>query len=167
MFEVKGRAIVFWYWAGVGAVLALVGLGMWDWFKDDGFFLRILPVSLVGSGVVFLAIGIWKVLDKRPVIVVDDKGLLDRTALPPRLMAWDDIVQFRLISDASREPSMLAIDLADPAKFISKAIFGGSAILEALENKHGTPCVIAVKTLEIEPHNLLERCKSAMKQFKR
>ncbi len=167
MFEVKGRAVVFWYWAGVGAVLALVGLGIWDWFKDEGFLLRVLPVSLVGSGLVFLAIGIWKVLDTRPVIVVDDKGLLDRTALPARLIAWNDIVQFRLITDAGREPSWLAIDLAEPAKLISKATFGGSAILEALEKKYGTPCVIAVKTLEIEPHNLLERCKGAMKEFKR
>ena len=73
----------------------------------------------------------------------------------------------RLITDAGREPSWLAIDLAEPAKLISKATFGGSAILEALEKKYGTPCVIAVKTLEIEPHNLLERCKGAMKEFKR
>ncbi len=167
MLEVKGRAIVFWYWAGVGAVLGLVGLGIWDWFKDEGFFLRVLPVSLMGSGVVFVAIGFWKMLDKRPVIVVDDKGLLDRTALPPRLIAWNDIVQFRLITDSGRVPSLLAIDLVDPAKLISKAIFGGSAILETLEKKYGTPCVIALKTLEIEPNSLLERCKAALKQYKR
>lgn len=166
MLEVKGRAIVFWYWAGFGAVLALIGWGLWDWLKDGGFLLRVLPVSLVGSGLVFLLIGIWKTLDKRPVIVVDDKGLLDRTALPSRLMAWNDIVQFRLITDRKRQPSYLAIDLADPEAFISKAVIGGT-MLQALQQQHGTPCVIAVKTLQIEPHNLLERCKSALKEYKR
>lgn len=167
MLEVKGRAIVFWYWAGVGAVLALLGWGMWDWLQDEGFLLRVLPVSLIGSGAVFLVIGIWKTLDKRPVIVVDDKGVLDRTAVPPRRIAWNDIVQFRLITDSGRKPSLLAIDLVDPATFISKATFGGSAILETLGKKYGTPCVIAVKTLQIEPNNLLERCKSALRQYKR
>ena len=167
MLEVKGRAIVFWYWAGVGAVVSLLGWGSWDWFEDGGFMLRLLPLTLVITGVVFVVLGAWKMLDKRPVIVVDDKGFLDRTSLPRRLIAWDDIVRFRLITDAAQKPAWLGIDLTDPEKFISKSVYGSSAILEALYERYDTPCVIALNTLDIGPHSLLEQCKAALNQQKR
>ena len=167
MLEVKGRAIVFWYWAGMGVVTSLLGWWLRDWWWTEGFPLRIVPISLVISGVIFVGIGIWKVLDKRPVIVVDDQGLLDRTSLPHRRIAWNDIVKFRLITIKGREPTWLAIDLVDPAKMISKALFASGAMLETFEKQYGTPCVIALKTLDIEPHNLLERLKAALSQYKR
>ncbi len=167
MLEVKGRAIVFWYWAGVGVVIALTGLGCWDWLWEGGVLLRTIPLSLVVSGVIFVVIGIWKVLDKRPVIVVDDKGMLDRTSLPSRMLSWAEVRDFRLISDRGGQLCWLAIDLVDPAQFIDKALLGSGALLEELEKKYGTPCVIALKTLKIEPHRLLECLKSDLRHQQR
>ena len=167
MLEVKGRAIVFWYWSGVGVAISLLGWLSWDWLWDQGNLLRLVPVSLMISGVIFVGLGIWKALDKRPVIVANEQGFLDRTSFPHRRFAWGEIVKFRLITVKDREPVWLAIDLVDPAKLINKGLHGSRAILEQFEKQYGTPCVIALKILDIEPHNLLERLKSALNQYQR
>ena len=167
MLEVKGRAIVFWYWSGVGVVISSLGWLSWDWLRDQGFLLRLVPMTLVISGMIFVALGIWKALDKRPVIVANEQGFLDRTSFPHRRFAWHEIVKFRLVTVKGREPVWLAIDLVDPAKLINKGLHGSRAILEQFEKQYGTPCVIALKTLDIEPHNLLERLKSALNQYQR
>lgn len=166
MLEVKGRASAFWYWAAIGVVTSTLGWASWDWFRD-GIVLRMLPLGLVVSGVVFFGFGIWKRLDKRPALVVDDKGLLDRTGLPQRLIAWNDIVQFRLVTLAGRAPTWLAIDLVDPDQLISSALYRTGPMLEVFKEKYGTPCVIALKALDIEPHRLLEQLKADLRQYKR
>ena len=167
MLEVKGRAIVFWYWSGVGAVTSLLGWLSWDWLWNQGMLLRAVPVAMVITGVIFVGLGIWKALDKRPVIVANDLGFLDRTSLPNRRFAWNEIVKFRIITIKGREPVWLAVDLVDPVKLINKGLHGSRAMLEAFEKQYGTPCVIALKTLDIEPHNLLERLKSTLSQHTR
>ncbi|MEO7935878.1 MAG: hypothetical protein ABIR27_06445, partial [Dokdonella sp.] len=135
MLEVKGRAIVFWYWSGVGVAISLLGWLSWDWLWDQGNLLRLVPVSLMISGVIFVGLGIWKALDKRPVIVANEQGFLDRTSFPHRRFAWGEIVKFRLITVKDREPVWLAIDLVDPAKLINKGLHGSRAILEQFEKQ--------------------------------
>lgn len=167
MLEVNGRAIACLYWAGTGVFLVLSGWGFWQLFCDAGVLLWMLSISLVACGAILVGFGIWKALDKRPVVVVDEKGVLNRTGIPSRMITWNDIEQFRLVTVAGREPSWLAIDLVDPTAFISKAMVGSSGMLKAFQEKYGTPCVIGLIALDIEPHSLLEHCKSAMRQFKR
>ena len=167
MFEVKGRASVFWYWSGAGVVLGLLGWVTWDWLWGGGILLLMFPASLFASAVVFVTVGIWKALDKRPAMVVNEKGVLDRTSMPSRLLSWADVEDFRLVVSKRRQPVLLAVDLVDPERFIDKAMIGSAGMLEEFQKEHGTPCVIALKALEIEPHNLLERLKSAMRQHKR
>jgi hypothetical protein len=40
-------------------------------------------------------------------------------------------------------------------------------MLESFEEKFGTPCVIALRSLDIEPNGLLVRLKDALNQRKR
>lgn len=122
MLEVKGRANVFWYWAAVGVLTSLSGWWLLGWFSDQGLLLRLVPVAMAVSGVIFVGIGIFKALDKRPVIIVNENGLLDRTSFPHRRLAWNDIVKFRLVTVGGRAPVWLAIDLVDPARMINKAL---------------------------------------------
>lgn len=168
MLEVKGRATGFLYWVVFGLVLALLGWLGWNWLKDDGFLFRMLTFAVLGTGVVFVLLGVWKILDKRPVMVVDEQGLLDRCSLPSRRISWDEISDFHLAPVGANSPNFLAIDLVDSVKFVSNAsFFVSGAMLEAIEKQHGTPCVIPMKTLDIEPHNLLERLRVLMKHYKR
>lgn len=167
MLEVKGRANIYLTWIIAGVVFAMLGWAMWDAFVDDGFPLRVLPASLVISGAICVGIGIWKALDKKPAIIVDVQGLIDRTSLPHRTLLWSEIEGFRLVPAGARNPKFLAIDLVDPEKMISKALYGTATMLEQFQRQFGTPCVIVLRTLEIEPHNLLERLKGSMRQHKR
>ena len=167
MLEVKGRASVVWIFAGFGLVLSAFGWFSLSWVDDLGKIWEIVAVSLMISGVLIVGIGIWRAVDKRPVLVVDDQGLLDRTSLPTRRIVWSDIEAFSLVTVSGREPTWLAIQLANPERFISQAMFGAAAMLESFEEKFGTPCVIALKSLDIEPNGLLARLKDALNQRKR
>jgi hypothetical protein len=167
MLEVKGRASVVWIFAGFGIALSTFGWFSLAWVEDLGKVWEIVAVGLMISGVLIVGIGIWRAVDKRPVLVADDQGLLDRTSLPARRIAWSDIEGFSLVTVSGREPTWLAIQLADPELFISKAMFGAAAMLESFEEKFGTPCVIALRSLDIEPNGLLVRLKDALNQRKR
>jgi hypothetical protein len=167
MLEVKGRASVVWIFAGFGIALSTFGWFSLAWIEDLGKIWEIVAVGLMISGVLIVGIGIWRAVDKRPVLVADDQGLLDRTSLPARRIAWSDIEGFSLVTVSGREPTWLAIQLADPELFISKAMFGAAAMLESFEEKFGTPCVIALRSLDIEPNGLLVRLKDALNQRKR
>jgi hypothetical protein len=167
MLEVKGRASVVWIFAGFGIALSTFGWFSLSWVEELGKVWEIVAVGLMISGVLIVGIGIWRAVDKRPVLVVDDQGLLDRTSLPARRIAWGEIEDFSLVTVSGREPTWLAIQLADPELFISKAMFGAAAMLESFEERLGTPCVIALKSLDIEPNGLLARLKEALKQRKR
>src|SRR5690606_22845003 len=123
MLEVRGSANVIWYWSGFGVVLAVLGWFSLDWLEDLGKLGEILSLGIMLSGVVLFGLGIWKALDKRPLLVADKQGVLDRTGLPHRRIDWADITAFRLIGVAGRQPVWLAIDVVDPEKFISKSLF--------------------------------------------
>jgi hypothetical protein len=167
MLEVKGRASVVWIFAGFGIALSIFGWFSLAWVEDLGKIWEIVAVSLMISGVLIAGIGVWRAVDKRPILVVDDQGLLDRTSLPARRIAWSDIEGFSLVTVSGREPTWLAIQLSNPELFISKAMFGAAAMLESFEEKFGTPCVIALRSLDIEPNGLLVRLKDALNQRKR
>ena len=167
MFEIKGRSGMVWYWTGVGGVLSLLGLWSLEWVDDLGKLWEILAVSLMISGVIIAGIGVWKALDKRPVLVGDAEGLLDRTSVPSRRIAWSDIKAFKLVPAQGREPQFLAIELADPALFKAKAVYGAGVMLEAFEKNYGTPCVIPLRAMDVEPNALLLRLNDALRRRKR
>ncbi|HET9034115.1 MAG TPA: STM3941 family protein [Dokdonella sp.] len=167
MLEIKGRANIFLTWVVGGVVIALTGLAFRDSLMDGGFPWRALPPGLVIAGAICAGLGIWKALDMQPVVVVDARGFVDRTSLPHRAFIWSEIEGFRLVPEGARNPKFLAIDLADPEKVISRALYGTTTMLESFHGQFGTPCVIVLRTLEIEPNNLIERLKSCLKQHKR
>jgi hypothetical protein len=167
MLEVKGKANVVWVFAGFGIGLSTFGWYSLAWVEDLGKLWEIIAISLMISGVLIAGIGVWRAVDKRPILVVDEQGLLDRTSLPTRRIAWSEIEGFSLITVSGREPTWLAIQLANPELFISKAMFGAAAMLESFEEKYGTPCLIALRSLDAEPNGLLIRLKDALSRRKR
>lgn len=167
MIEVKGRAGMIWYWSGVGAVVSLFGLWSLDWVDDLGKIWEIIALSLMITGVIVVGIGIWKALDNRPVLVTDAEGLLDRTSMPSRRIAWSDIKGFGLVPSQGRAPRFLAVQLADPAAFRARAPRALAAILETLEENYGTPCVIPLRAMDAEPRSLLQSLNEAMARRKR
>lgn len=167
MLEVKGRASMVWYWAAVGLVISALGWWLMDWVEDLGKLGEILAVSLMISGVVIVGLGIYKAVDKRAILVVDQKGVLDRTSYPSRQLAWADIRGFRLVPVGGRAPLFLAIDLVNPEELIGKALFGSAALLETMQEKYGTPCVITLRALDTQPHALLARLNEALNRIRR
>ncbi|MGB0135229.1 STM3941 family protein [Dokdonella sp.] len=162
--EVKGRAGGFMHWVVIGLVLAVLGWWAWDWLKDEEFLWRLLSFTLLVAGIVFAAFGAWKLMDKQPVLIATEQGLVDRTGMLVRRINWGEITGFRLPAASGRSSNFLAIDLVDPVKFVASASFGSSSVLEAIETQHGTPCVIPLKLLDIEPHNLIEHLKGYLRQ---
>lgn len=167
MVEVKGRASMVWYWSGVGAVVSLFGLWSLDWVDELGKLWEIIAVSLMITGVIVVGMGIWKALDKRPVLITDAEGLLDRTSIPSRRIAWNDIKGFGLVPSQGQTPRFLAVQLADPAAFRAKAPRTLAPILETFEEKFGTPCVISLRAMDVEPRSLLQNLNEAMARRKR
>ena len=167
MLEVKGSSSVIWYWSGFGVALSVLGWYALGWLEDLGKLGEILSVSMMLSGVILVGLGIWRALDKRPVLVVDEQGVLDRTGLPHRRIGWTDITAFRLIVVAGSLPVWLAIEVVDPEKFISKSLFVSRVMLETFHTNHATPCVISLKLLDAEPNALLLRLRAALSQYKR
>jgi len=150
----------------VGGLVSLVGWWWLNWVDDLGKLWEILSVSLMISGVVIFGVGIWKAFDRGPALVVDSEGLLDRTSIPARRIGWNEIKAFNLAIPSGRNPQILGIQLVDPGRFIQSARFGAGAVLTAFEKAYGTPCVIPLKSLDIEPHSLLARLRSAQSERK-
>lgn len=163
MLEVKGRAGMFFYWAGMGIAISALGWWSLDWIDDWGKLMEILSISLMISGVIFVGIGIFKLLDRRPVLVADGEGVLDRTSFPVRRILWADIQGFELAPGGGRAPLFLSIDLADPEAFLAKARLATTRpILEAYQKAYGSPCVIPLRALDAEPTVLLTRLRAAL-----
>lgn len=161
MLEVKGRRSVVVPWAISGIVISLLGWWSFGGVPTFGKLWEIVALTLLFSGFVLIGFGIWKALDPRPVLVIDDAGFLDRVNMPARRFAWQDIKGFRLMDSGRRDVHSLCIDLVDPARFIASAHFTAAPALKLFDKTHGTPCVIPLKSLDVEPHHLLARLKSA------
>ena len=164
MLEVKGRTSIVWYWAITGIVVSVLGWWSLGWVDELGKLWFILAISVMISGVIVVGIGIWKALDKRPVLIADRDGVLDRTSLQSRRMAWNEITGFRLVTTGAGVPQWLAIELVDPQRFMDR--FGSGPMMKAFQTTYGTPCVISVKAIDIEPHTLLANLKSAQQVHK-
>ena len=168
MLEVKGRASMLWYWAAMGVALSALGWWLLDWVEDWGKLMETLAVSLMLSGVVIVGFGIFKALDRRPVLVVDGDGVLDRTSFPVRRIPWADIRGFQLAPARERAPLFLAIELADPEAFIAKGLLSLTRpMLESFQNSYGSPCVISLRALDAEPNTLLVRLRDALNRRNR
>lgn len=167
MLEVKGRASIVFYWAIVGIVTSLLGWWCLDGVDELGLLWEILAYSLMVSGPIVIGMGMRKALDRRPMLVADQDGVLDRTSYPERKWSWTQIRGFRLWPENSRKPTLLAVDIDQPEQYIRAARMGNRAVFEAFQNNYGTPCVVSLSALDIEPNVLLLQLKERLKQQSR
>ena len=90
------------------AALAFVATGALLLRSDEA------PAVVGWSSIVFFGgcalIGVWQLVDRRPRIVVDDRGILDRT-LRVGVIEWADIEHLHLSGD------FVCLELRDPAKY--------------------------------------------------
>lgn len=161
VLEVKGRALVVVGFFGMAVVMVLAGwLGM-AWVERLGVLWWILCLSLMISSLPMVFLGMRKALDKRPLLVVDRDGMHDRVTSPARRFAWNEITGFRLSPANTRKPQVLAIDVADPARAIRDAPLGTRTALEVARQQHGSPCIVWLGALDIDPNQLLTKLRSA------
>lgn len=125
----------------MGVATSALGCWLLDWIEEWGKRVELLAVSLMNSGAVIFGIGVFKALDRRPVLIVDGDGVLDRTSFPGRRIPWADIRGFQL-TPRERKPTYLASELADPEAFIASSLLNfARPMLEAFKNTCGSPCV--------------------------
>ena len=160
MLEVKGRAVIVLPFFVIAIVLAVAGWVGLDWVDQLGKLWWIVCLTLLLSSVPIAAIGLFKALDRRPLLVVDAAGVHDRVTSPARRFGWDEIKGFRLSPAGSRKPQVLAIDVIDPERAIAQARLGMGALMEATRTQHGSPCVVWLNALDIDPVRLLSALQS-------
>lgn len=164
MLEVKGRATVGLAFVVVAAVLALGGWAGLAWVKALGMLWLILCLSLIVSGAVLVLVGVFKAFDRRPLLIVDASGVHDRATSPARRFTWEEIKGFRLSPANTRKPQVLAIDVVDPPRAIREAPLGARTWMQAAELHHGSPCILWLAALDIEPTPLLGKLRSLQLQ---
>ncbi|HWS55447.1 MAG TPA: STM3941 family protein [Pyrinomonadaceae bacterium] len=94
--------------ASVGFVVAGVAmLAKGNWF---GW----VAIIFFGSGI---PIFIWQIMDARPRLVIDERGVADRTLGVGRI-DWGDIVAARVMSISGND--FISLELRDPEKYLSR-----------------------------------------------
>jgi hypothetical protein len=163
MLEIRGRKSVVWSWGIVGIVVSMLGWWSLAWVDQLGKLWEIFALSMLVSGIIIVGFGMFKAWDRRPVLLVNNEGLVDRSSLQVRFIAWADITGFSLAPGGQTVPLYLAIHVVDPQTYIRKAAFGSAAVMEALQSTYGTPCLIPLRALDTQANDLLVRLQEALR----
>jgi hypothetical protein len=92
-------------------------------FVAAGFLILAIGESpLTGwSGIIFFGacalVSAWQLFDARPRIVIDDRGILDRT-LNVGVIEWSDILDATV--KRTHDNPFICLDLRDPAKYVGR-----------------------------------------------
>ncbi len=94
------------------ACLGFVATGIW--LVIHGKLFGWIVLMFFGSG---LLIFIWQIVDSRPRLIIDEKGVIDRTLGVGRI-AWSDIKAAYVMSIS--ENDFICLELKNPAKYVRK-----------------------------------------------
>jgi hypothetical protein len=89
----------------VGVLMILMEKDVWVGYLTAGFF---------GPGTMLL---LWQIIDRRPRLVIDSDGVIDRT-LGIGLIVWDDIESANLYS--AGEHDFIGLVVRDPQKYMDR-----------------------------------------------
>lgn len=135
--------------------VTFLALAVWFWSIADGqtrypvWYLKALSV------VVFVLFG-WagsvslvKGFDRSPGLILDTEGIVDNASgVAAGRVGWSEIKGFRVVT--IRDQSSLAIDVANPERFVER-VSGVRRWLVRLNWKYfGTPIHIGAQALQIE-----------------
>jgi hypothetical protein len=125
-----------------------VALGIWmlTWNKPTDQLIGGLSVAFFGLCGLF---GMWKLLDKKPGLILNSAVLVDNTsAVAAGMVPWSDISSLSLFE--MKQQKMLMISVKDPQRYIER----GNAMVRAAKRANhslcGSPVVISSHALKID-----------------
>lgn len=112
-----------------------------------------------------LLIGIKKLFDTKPGLVINAQGILDNVSnISPNPVPWRDIKGFDVAE--IHKQKMLVIYLENPQQYIESATAMRKMGLLANAKLVGSPWVITASTLKTSFDELLTLCQQSLKQYK-
>jgi hypothetical protein len=127
---------------------SFVALGIWmlTWDNPKEQLIGGLSVAFFGLCGLF---AIWKLLDKKPGLILNSAGLVDNTsAVAAGMVPWSDISGLALLE--IKHQQMLVISVKDPQRYIER----GNAMVRAMKRANhrmcGSPVVISSHALKID-----------------
>lgn len=148
--------------------LVFVIMGIWFIIDFAAMQTRFPPFLIRLAGFVTVlffggtfAFSIKKFFDKKPGLIIDEKGIIDNTSgVSIGLIEWKSITGFR--SKQIMSTRILLIDTNDPEKFVAKASGLKARIMRTNYNMYGTPLAIGSTTLKYNFDDLETLLKTAM-----
>ena len=112
----------------------------------------VLGVANVIPWAVFLICGfaglqlLGRVLRPRPVLVIDEQGLMDRSSIAGvGLIPWADIASVRVVDYQTQK--ILAIEMKDPQKYLDRANPLRRQAMRLNRSLAGTPFIVPLATV--------------------
>jgi len=153
--------------------IAFVALGIWllkNKGRIDNTFFETYRLNLVIGGLTvlffgsFLTVWIFKLLDRKPGIQVDDNGILDNsTSISVGKIPWSDIES---VKPSNYSSNVITVMLKDPAKYIDlQKNQIKKKLLKANYKKSGSPVNIQTLTLETDNNTLIRAINEHLWEF--
>lgn len=138
-------------WLLIGSlVFVIIGIWFIVGFADMQTQFSPLMIKLTGAVAVLVfagtfAFSIKKIFDKKPGLIINEKGIFDNTSgVSIGLIDWESITGIRTQQIMSTR--VLLIDTNDPEKFVARATGLKAKIMRTNYNMYGTPMSIGATT---------------------
>jgi len=119
----------------------------------------ILGITFFGLGLIF---GPRKLFDKRPGLIIDDKGIQDNTGVSTgRFISWTNIKGFEIVKIKSTRLLLILINNAD--EVINNESKWKQKIMRFSEQTYGTPISIGSGTLKCDFDELVKLLSDRLK----
>ncbi len=130
-----------------------------------------LPWLTHGLGVVLIVffglgvlVGLRKLLDRRPGLVLDAKGLHDNTSgVCAGLVPWSDITGFSVFQVYGQRS--LIVHVSDPRKYAKRGGIAGRVLRRINLKLCGSPVAITAQSLQIDFDDLIDLCQGYHRQY--
>jgi hypothetical protein len=134
--------------------VAFVGAGFWMWNLGGflgGFLAKIIGVASIAVFGTFVLVGLLKMFDRGPGLVVDETGFTDNSSLFPfGRVEWSDVIGFQL------GPGYIVVGVVNPDKYVSRLAPPAALVMRMIPSPSGSPINIATVFLPIGLMELAE-----------
>ncbi len=151
----------------IAASVAFVIACAWLWTIADTQTDRPPAVMKAVSviGIVFfslgMVVGVKKLFDKRPGLIIDDQGIQDNTGLGKgRFIAWTNITGFKLIE--IKRTKLISVFVNNADELIAGQSPWKQKMTRLTLQNYGTPISISSSTLKMDSDELLKLLKTRL-----
>lgn len=153
--------------------IAFVAVGIWiltNKNRIDKTFVETYRLNLFIGGLTvlvfasFLSLWIFKLLDKKPGVLVDENGIVDNsTYISVGKIPWSDIES---VKPSNYSSNVITVILKEPAKYIDKQKNPiKKKLLKANYKKNGSPVNIQTLSLNTDNKNLINAINEHLNEF--